>query len=60
MPNPDERSITLHVLKWRVVISTLEMAAAIAGEIATQAAEQERGMALANGPDVEPRVVTED
>lgn len=50
MPNPDERVITMSIAKWNVVLAALGLAQSIAGEIATQAAEQERKMALANGP----------
>lgn len=41
----DERAIKLHVAKINVVLSTLQLVAAIASEIVAQAAEQERASA---------------
>lgn len=52
MPTADERTITLHVAKWNVVLATLNLVQSIVAEIATQAAEQERAAVLANGPDL--------
>lgn len=51
----DERMIVLSVAKWNVVLAALGLAQSIAGEIAAQAAEQERAAVLANGPDLPER-----